>query len=257
MQGSKSWVLAGKNLQFSALQGAQVDLQIGYIECLSWRLLPIFMLVVPVISGKAGGWKFQKLFAYRKISMCCAVLTNLSVHSSVEISSFSSLFYWVFLFTFLLKSLLSLHFSIEISTFSSLFYWHLYFLFSFLQLFSWYLPLWSLFHPATRTCPRTAPHPPHTSNLHCLCVERNHLQPTPPWAHQYKVSSNLQLLPQKTLWHQNLCETNATTIARRQETGPPRTRPGTAPHMAQSNLHPFKPTLSLRFPTLLAIFFSK
>ena len=53
---------------------------------------------------------------------------------SIEISTFSSLFYWnlYILFTFLLKSRLSRHFFIEISTFSLLFYWNLYFLFTFL-----------------------------------------------------------------------------------------------------------------------------
>ena len=54
----------------------------------------------------------------------------LSLYFSIEISTFSLLFYWnlYFLFSFLLKSLLSLKFSIEISTFSL----HLYFLYTFL-----------------------------------------------------------------------------------------------------------------------------
>ena len=47
----------------------------------------------------------------------------LSLHFSIEISTFSLLF--------VLKPLLSLYFSIEISTFSLLFYWNLYFLFEF------------------------------------------------------------------------------------------------------------------------------
>ena len=55
----------------------------------------------------------------------------LSLYFSIEISTFSLLFYWN-LFTFLLKSLLSLYFSIETSTFSLRFYWNHYFLFTFL-----------------------------------------------------------------------------------------------------------------------------
>ena len=77
----------------------------------------------------------------------------LSLYFSIEISTFSLLFYWnhnlyfvftlllksllslyfsivywdlYFLFTFLLKSLLSLYFSIEIFTFSLFFFWDLY-----------------------------------------------------------------------------------------------------------------------------------
>ena len=91
--------------------------------------------------------------AYRKW-LWSTHLNLLSFNFSIEISTFSSLFYWNLyisllffwnldiLFTLLLKSLLSLYFSIEIltslyssfeiSTFSLLFYWNLYFLFTFL-----------------------------------------------------------------------------------------------------------------------------
>ena len=51
-------------------------------------------------------------------------LRSYSIEISIEILSFPALFCWnlYFLSTFLLKSLFSLHFSIEISTFSSVFY---------------------------------------------------------------------------------------------------------------------------------------
>ena len=56
----------------------------------------------------------------------------LSLHFSIEVSTFSLLVYWNhdFLLTFLLKRLLSFYSSVEISTFSLLFYRNLYFLFT-------------------------------------------------------------------------------------------------------------------------------
>ena len=99
--------------------------------------------------GKAKGGSFQKnkkkpigsggatLIWTSILSLTFLLKSLVSLHGSIEISSFSSLFYWnlYFLFTFLLISLLSLYFSIyfsiEISTFSLLFFWNLYFLFTF------------------------------------------------------------------------------------------------------------------------------
>ena len=76
---------------------------------------------------------------------CNTHLNLLSFDFSIEMSTFSLLFFWnlYFLFTFLLKSLLSLYFSFEICTFSLLFYWNLYFLFTFLlkSLLSFYFSI--------------------------------------------------------------------------------------------------------------------
>ena len=74
-------------------------------------------------EANGGSFKKNKREAYRKW-LCHTQFNLLSFDFSIEISTFSSLFYCnlCFLFTFLLKSLLSLYFSIEISTFSLLFY---------------------------------------------------------------------------------------------------------------------------------------
>ena len=67
----------------------------------------------------------------------CIYFLFTSLHFSVEISTFSLLFYWnlYFLLTSLLKPLLRFHFSIEFFTFWSLSYWNLYFL----SIFYWNL----------------------------------------------------------------------------------------------------------------------
>ena len=99
-------------------------------------------IMLPVISSGAGGRKFQKnketigrsdalvVFAsrthvlYLERRTKSTFLSLLSLDFSIEISTFSELFYGnlYFLFTFLLKSLLSLNFPFEITTFSLLFY---------------------------------------------------------------------------------------------------------------------------------------
>ena len=113
--------------------------------------------LLPVISSRAGGRKFQKkketigrsdalvIFAPHTRVLHLAQRTkstNQAGFESIKISTCFLLFYDMsrffifacvlcilyFLFTFLLKSLLSLYFS----TFSLLFYWNLYFLFTFL-----------------------------------------------------------------------------------------------------------------------------